>query len=842
MPPASPPPSGRTGSIRGSRARRPSGPTLDTLEREGISWEGEVGIVGHGSEIPAHLLVTSERIVLADRDTILLEAPRSWLVPPPLRVDGSGVRISITPEGVVPGRDTTERLLVMVTDGKGPASQLVAILTGRTRREAIEAETPMWKEGVGAGRSSALPPLPAFEMAQDQAASDAPESNDAATRDPRPIEQRDKARQTARVAAFQAPEPEPVEPRSNAARFLANTRDLAHAEEAPKPEPRRKAKVTPIEREREQRRRGGAAWLGWVAMLTILVLAAGWFVRPYLPDDVTDRLPAVIVGDQGGEGDTALQSQQAPQQPTSGASNGDGTTGAGTDPSDIMPTEAALGVGGTTTDNSDGAGGGEHGPEGSVLPTPTPPDDTADNTSEAPLAETSNESLPGEGEQTGDTGNQGTGGEQPEETGNTEPDPTEPAETVPTTAPPVVDPTVPPVVETEAPTEEPTEVVTEEPTEEPTEVVTEEPTQVVTEEPTQEPTQTPTETPTAAPATPTLEPTEEPEPTIAPTGEAITEPTLESQPASVNPEEPPAQEFVQSGIRYSVDGASSGSSVPELPEINAVTYGEWIVLSVDGQNLTDQNQVFDMREFTLIADGEEIQVDVGNSWVASMLGFNPAYSNTDAILWAPGEGHQFALTFLAPLDAQSLILRAGDQQIDLTHLLETTPGLGQMRQSSAPETIDATVVDVIDGETIVVEKDGIQQTVRYLGIDVPTGDSCYAAESTEANRGIVAGQTVKIERQATDVDAQGNWVRDVWVQTDEGQYALVAHQLVTTGAATADISEPNTRFSSWLRSADAVAQAEGRGLWGSCGQGSAPGSDTTLGFLQADVTRRASPA
>lgn len=858
MPPASQPPSGRTGSSRAARTRRPSGPALDAFEREGISWEGEVGIAGHGSEIPAHLLVTSERILLADRDTVLLEAPRSWLVPAPLRVDDNGIRFSITPEGVVPSRDTTERLLVMVRDGRGPASQLVAILTGRTRRETIEAESPAWKPGVGAGRSSSLPPLPAFETAQDQPAPEAQGPNDAATRGARQAEQRDDQRREPRVAAFRAPEPEPVEPRSNAARFLS-TRQSADAPEAPEPERRSAAQFTPIKAEHKPRRkRGAAAWLGWAAMLAILVLAAGWFARPYLPDDVTERLPAALVGDQAGDddGEVALQPQEAPQETSSEVAQGDGTTGAGADPSDIMPTEAALGVGGATTDSTNGVGGGEHGPEGSVLPTPTPPADTGGNTSETAPPAADNESLAGapEGDQTGDTSDQGTGGEQPADTGDTQPEPTEPAEeVVPTTAPPVVEPTVaptePPVVETEVPTEEPTEIPTEEPTEvvteEPTEVVTEEPTAAPTEAPTQEPTAAPTEAPTEVPATPTLaptEPTEEPEPTIAPTGEAVTEPTLESQPASVNPEEPPAQEFVQSGIRYSVNGASSGSSVPELPEINAVTYGEWIVLSVEGQNLTDENQVFDMREFSLIADGEEILVDVGNSWVGSMLGYSPAYSNTDAILWAPGEGHQFALTFLAPLDAQSLILQAGDQQIDLTSILETTPGLGQEQQSAAPETIDATVVDVIDGETIVIEKDGIQQTVRYLGIDVPTGDACYAGEATEANRSLVAGQTVKIERQATDVDAQGNWVRDVWVQTDDGRYALVAHQLVASGAATADISEPNTRFASWLRSADAAAQAEGLGIWGSCDQGSVPAGDAIVAIQQADLTRRASAA
>jgi micrococcal nuclease len=144
---------------------------------------------------------------------------------------------------------------------------------------------------------------------------------------------------------------------------------------------------------------------------------------------------------------------------------------------------------------------------------------------------------------------------------------------------------------------------------------------------------------------------------------------------------------------------------------------------------------------------------------------------------------------------------------------------------------------VIDGETIVIEKDGIQQTVRYLGIETPTGDDCYATEASDANRSLVEGKAVKIERQATDVDAQGNWVRDVWVQQDDGNFALVAHQLVLEGAATADISEPNTRFASWLRGADAVAQAEGRGLWSGCQQGSTPAND----LLTAQPADRARP-
>lgn len=268
-----------------------------------------------------------------------------------------------------------------------------------------------------------------------------------------------------------------------------------------------------------------------------------------------------------------------------------------------------------------------------------------------------------------------------------------------------------------------------------------------------------------------------------------------------------------------------------------MTYGEWIVLVVSGQNWTAEEQAFDMRQFALIADGEEILLDVGNSWVATLLNQAPAYGNTDAILWAPGEQHEFVLTFLAPLDAESLSLRAGDQILDLGSILATAPSLADMRQTAAPDTIDATVVEVIDAETIVIERDGVQQSVRYLGIDIPSGDDCYATEATEVNRSLVEGRNVKIERQATDVDPRGNWVRDIWVEQDDGRYVLVAHQLVQEGAATAGISEPNTRFASWLRGAEAVAQAEGRGLWGSCDQARSLPANPEMAVAVADGRR-----
>ncbi|HWV23073.1 MAG TPA: thermonuclease family protein, partial [Thermomicrobiales bacterium] len=370
-------------------------------------------------------------------------------------------------------------------------------------------------------------------------------------------------------------------------------------------------------------------------------------------------------------------------------------------------------------------------------------------------------------------------------------------------AEPTLEPTLEPTAEpTTEPTVEPTAEPTIEPTEEPTEIPVEEPTEVATPEPTAEPTQEPT-------VAPTPEPTDEPTVT----------PTLEPQAPSVEPESTPQQAVVSNGFRYTVEGASIGETVPELPEINSVGgYGEWVVLNVFGQNMSIDQQVFDMSSFRLYADGEELLVDVGNAWVSGMLGNTPAYGNTDAIMWAPGESHRFTLTFLAPPDAQTLVLQAGDQTIDLSPAVQDPAPLTSDTAPAESDLIEAKVVDVIDGETIVVEIDGVQQMVRYLSMSAPTGDACYAADATEANRALVAGATVTLERQATNVDARGNWVRDVWMTNDAGQPVLVSQQLVSEGAAQAKISQPNTRFAGWLESSEASAKDAGAGMWASCGE------------------------
>jgi endonuclease YncB( thermonuclease family) len=493
------------------------------------------------------------------------------------------------------------------------------------------------------------------------------------------------------------------------------------------------------------------------------------------------------------------------------------------------PQDVAITTAPETGDTGDGTNGASTANQPEAAPTETPV--------ETEVAQVEPSEVPAQ--QTDPTANIGGSTSELPPTNNAEDvtaDPTVPVEPIETEIPteePVV-PTEAPVEPTAVPTEipvEPTAVPTEAPVE-PTAVPTQEPTPIPTEEPTPEPTEVPTAEPTVAPTEtpaeePTVEPTVEstpepteeltPEPTEEPT--VAPEPTLEPQEPSVLPETTPEQAVVANGFRFTLEGASVGDVVPELREINSVGgYGDWVVLSLYGQNMSTDAQVFDMSTFKLFADGQEVLVDVGNAWVSGLLGNTPAYGNTDAIQWAPGESHRFTLTFLAPPDAGALTLQAGDQTVDLSPALENPEPLLSEGTPVESDFIQATVVDVIDAGTIVIEVDGIRQNVRYLSIDAPTGDACYAAEATEANRSLVLGETVTLERQATDIDARGNWVRDVWVSNDAGQPVLVSQQLVLAGAAETDVSVPNTRFAGWLQSSQAAAQEAGAGIWGSCGE------------------------
>jgi len=128
--------------------------------------------------------------------------------------------------------------------------------------------------------------------------------------------------------------------------------------------------------------------------------------------------------------------------------------------------------------------------------------------------------------------------------------------------------------------------------------------------------------------------------------------------------------------------------------------------------------------------------------------------------------------------------------------------------------MEATVVRVIDGDTIEVDIIGVRYKVRYIGLDTPELDDerpeycALAQEATRLNRELVEGKTVRLEKDASGTDDFGRLLRYVYVDD-----IFVNAELVRQGLAWAEPYEPDTKYQDYLEELEAEARQAGRGLW-----------------------------
>lgn len=150
----------------------------------------------------------------------------------------------------------------------------------------------------------------------------------------------------------------------------------------------------------------------------------------------------------------------------------------------------------------------------------------------------------------------------------------------------------------------------------------------------------------------------------------------------------------------------------------------------------------------------------------------------------------------------------------------TEPIPGAPARPTGP-TDDAVLVRVVDGDTIRVRIDGVEEPVRYIGIDTPEPNPTSAAtpepfadEATAANRRLLeGGGRLLLERDVSERDRFGRLLRHVWTQDDEG-WTLVNLALVAEGYAQVSTFPPDVRYADVLVAAQRAAREAGRGLWG----------------------------
>lgn len=128
------------------------------------------------------------------------------------------------------------------------------------------------------------------------------------------------------------------------------------------------------------------------------------------------------------------------------------------------------------------------------------------------------------------------------------------------------------------------------------------------------------------------------------------------------------------------------------------------------------------------------------------------------------------------------------------------------------------MVDVVDGDTIKVRIGGIISTVRYIGMDTPetvkpgTPVQWMGPEASAANRSLVDGRQVVLEKDVSEVDRYGRLLRFVWLDRPGG-WLLVNAELVRLGFASVSTYPPDVGYVDQLLDAQREARDADRGLW-----------------------------
>lgn len=154
----------------------------------------------------------------------------------------------------------------------------------------------------------------------------------------------------------------------------------------------------------------------------------------------------------------------------------------------------------------------------------------------------------------------------------------------------------------------------------------------------------------------------------------------------------------------------------------------------------------------------------------------------------------------------------GTTNVDPTDSGQGAPG----RQVAA----NATVLRVVDGDTIVADIDGNRERVRLIGIDTPESVKpnspveCYGKEASAHTKDLLAdGTPIRLVLDVEERDRYGRLLAYVYRASD-GEFINLT--LAEDGYAGLLTYPPNVAHVDEFRAAVASARRGGIGLWSAC--------------------------
>ncbi len=150
-------------------------------------------------------------------------------------------------------------------------------------------------------------------------------------------------------------------------------------------------------------------------------------------------------------------------------------------------------------------------------------------------------------------------------------------------------------------------------------------------------------------------------------------------------------------------------------------------------------------------------------------------------------------------------------------------------QSQTESTVSAqisgdrvTVTRVVDGDTIKVEMNGKEETVRLLGMNTPeTVDprkpvECFGKEASNETKSLLTGKIVILQKDVSETDKYKRLLRFVFLPLENGQILFVDDYLVREGFAQVLTIPPDVKHSEQFLQAQKAARDLKKGLWGKC--------------------------
>ena len=151
-------------------------------------------------------------------------------------------------------------------------------------------------------------------------------------------------------------------------------------------------------------------------------------------------------------------------------------------------------------------------------------------------------------------------------------------------------------------------------------------------------------------------------------------------------------------------------------------------------------------------------------------------------------------------------------------ILEDSPAPTEKSSPAAKTARTATVLRVVDGDTILVRgTGGRNERVRYIGVDTPESVKpnspveCFGHEASDFNKSLVQGKRVRLVPDHEAEDKYGRSLAFVYVGD-----TLVQSELLRNGYARTLEIAPNTSKAAYFAGLERVAIRTRKGLWRTC--------------------------